>query len=660
VSAAIEFFDYPRRMERLRLLWTLAAFAAMAAPHALHLPPWIMVAAVGLGLWRLAAAWRGWRLPGRYARYGLGIVIFVAVLFTFRTLNGPEAGAGLLLLLSMLKLMEAQGLRDYFLLVVLAYFLGLANFLYDQNIPLALYMLPAVWLTTASLLNATHPDVERGIKASLKNTGRLLLPALPVAAALFLLFPRVPGPLWGIATQKHSGVIGLSTTMTPGDLSQLAESDEVAFRVKFAGAAPPRKQLYWRALVLHDYDGSTWNSGNLPWNRKFAAATHGGIVSYDVTLEPNNLSTLYALDLPLQIPEDTALSSNYEIAARAPVTERKLYHAASYLDSSYGADTPGWMLHRDLVLPGDRNPRTRALAEQWRAAASSSEQVVNDALTMFHEQAFSYTLKPGLLTNSDRVDEFLFGTRRGFCEHYAGAFVILMRAAGIPAHVVIGYQGGEPNPLDDYYVVRQRDAHAWAEVWMPDRGWLRVDPTAAVDPARVEQGLDAALPSDEIPGLLFGDHPWLNGLRNTWDAVNNGWNQWVLAYGPELQEKLFKNVGLDYGNWGQLAIVLAALLILFAMLVSYYLWWQRRPPPPHPVVRDYRRFCVRLAKLGLKREAREGPLDFAERVTRVRPDLEPAVRAITTGYIELRYVEQGDAERFHRLVKTFKPSPAPR
>jgi hypothetical protein len=187
-----------------------------------------------------------------------------------------------------------------------------------------------------------------------------------------------------------------------------------------------------------------------------------------------------------------------------------------------------------------------------------------------------------------------------------------------------------------------------------------VDPTAAVDPARVEQGLDAALPSDEIPGLLFGDHPWLNGLRNTWDAVNNGWNQWVLAYGPELQEKLFKNVGLDYGNWGQLAIVLAALLILFAMLVSYYLWWQRRPPPPHPVVRDYRRFCVRLAKLGLKREAREGPLDFAERVTRVRPDLEPAVRAITTGYIELRYVEQGDAERFHRLVKTFKPSPAPR
>ena len=656
MSVAAASFDYPHQMERHRIVWSVAALTAMAAPQILYLPPWISAVAALLAAWRLTALRRGWRMPGRYTRGGLGLLAFAGIGLTFRTLNGPEAAGALLLLLSLLKLMEAQGLRDYFLLAVLAYFLGLANFLYDQNIPLALYMLPAVWLTTAALLNVAHPDSERGFKASLLASGRLLMPALPVAAILFLLFPRVPGPLWGFASLKHSGVIGLSTSMTPGDIGQLAESDEVAFRVKFAGAAPAQSRLYWRALVLHDYDGSTWSSGNLPWNRKFPANIRGPAVSYDVTLEPNNLSTLYALDLPVQVPDDAGLSTSYEIGTRTPVTERKLYHAVSYLDSSYGADTPGWMLHRDLALSADRDPRTRALAQGWRQSAASPEQVIRDAIAFFHDQGFSYTLKPGLLTSRDRVDEFLFGTRRGFCEHYAGSFVILMRAAGIPAHVVIGYQGGEPNPLDGYYVVRQRDAHAWAEVWLPEQGWVRVDPTAAVDPARVEQGLDAALPSDEIPGLLFNAHPWLNNLRDTWDAVNNGWNQWVLAFGPELQARFFKSVGLDYGNWGQLALVLAVLLVLSGVLISLHLWRQRRPPPPPPVVREYRRFCERLARLGLKRAQHEGPLDYGRRVAAARPDLEHEVMAITGCYIALRYEDGDDPRRLQQLVHAFKPA----
>jgi transglutaminase-like putative cysteine protease len=650
-------FDYERSMERQRLGWSLAALAAMAAPHALHLAVWITACAALLAGWTLAGAWRGWRLPGRYGRYALGVLAFAGVLATFRTLNGAEAGSALLLLLAMLKFMEAQGLRDYFLLMVIAYFLGIANFLYDQTVPLALYMLPAVWLVTVALLNVAHPDPERSFRESARSAARLLLPALPAAAVLFLLFPRISGPLWGFASLKHSGVTGLSSSMSPGDLSQLAQSDDVAFRVKFDGPAPPQNLLYWRALVLHDYDGHTWSTGNVPWQRQLVVNIVGTPIHYAVTLEPNNLSVLYALDLPVKIPDDTALSASYEIGTRAPVTERKLYSATSYTKYDYGSDMPGWMLHRDLTLPHDGNPRARALAQGWHAASVSPAEIVQDALRMFNKQTFSYTLQPGELRGSDRVDQFLFDTRRGFCEHYAGAFVFLMRAAGIPAHVVIGYQGGAVNPLDGYYVVRQREAHAWAEVWLSDKGWVRVDPTAAVDPARVEQGLAASLPEDDLAVSMFDVHPWLGNVRNSWDALNTGWNQWVLAYGPELQERFYKKVGLDYGNWLQLAFVLGAIFFLIMSVYWLYLRWERRPPPLTPVVRDYARFCARLARLGLTRARHEGPLDYAARVRASRPDLDPAVMEITRAYIVLRYADAGDARDFRNKVRDFRPRP---
>jgi len=610
-----------------------------------------------LAFWRVACAWRGWKLPSRKLLMALAIGELVCVLLTYRTINGPEPGAALLLLLATLKLMESKGFRDYFLVIITAYFLGLANFLYDQTVPLALYMIPAIWFTTVALLNVAHPDGERSLRTSARATGRLLLPALPLAAVLFLLFPRISGPLWGFASQKHAGVTGLTTSMTPGDLSQLAQSDDIGFRVKFDGAPPPQNALYWRALVLHDYDGKTWSSGNLPWRRQLDATPRGPAMAYTVTLEPTNLSILYALDLPSKIPEDTALSASYEILARTPVTERKLYSATSYTEYSYGVGVPGWMLHRDLQLPASHDPRARALAQGWRSKGDSSAQIVQDALRMFHDEKFSYTLQPGVLTSDDRVDQFLFDTRLGFCEHYAGAFVYLMRAAGIPAHVVIGYQGGVLNPLDGYVVVRQQEAHAWAEVWLPGQGWTRVDPTGAVDPARVEQGIEASMP-DEVASSFYELHPWFGDIRNSWDALNTGWNQWVLAYGPELQEKFFKKVGLDYGDWLQLALVLGGCIVATLGLFWLYLLWERRRPAAAPVLRDYARFCARLARLGFKREAYEGPLDFGMRVARARPDLERDVLTITDRYIELRYLDEGDSRQFNQLVRAFRPTKA--
>lgn len=642
------------RLERIRLNWVLAALAVMILPHTLHLPVWVTIATAGISGWRLAAAYRGWPLFSRSARIVFALFAFLGVFISFHTLNGPDAGTALLILLAALKLMESRGLRDYFLLLVIALFIGVANFLHDQSIPLALYMIPALWLTVTALLNIVHPDTERRFRGSTRTAARLLLPALPIAVVLFLLFPRVPGPLWGIGLPQQSGVTGLSTSMSPDSLSQLAQSDAVAFRVQFTGPPPPPAKLYWRALVLHDYDGTTWHLGGSPWVLRQQLETRGAPVTYDITLEPNNLHILYGLDLPVQIPDDALLTSDFELATRVPVTERKRYRITSYTDYSYGVGLPDWRRYRDLKLPNHIDPRARALANQWKSSATDAAQIVNAALTMFHKQPFHYTLQPGTLTGDNRIDQFLFDTRRGFCEHYAGAFVFLMRAAGIPAHVVVGYQGGTRNPLDGYYVIRQEDAHAWAEVWLPQRGWVRVDPTAAVDPARVDQGLSAALPANELPGYLFERHPWLSDVRNTWDAVNNGWNQWVLAYGPELQERFFKRIGLHYGDWGELALVLLLLIGTLLAAISLVLWWRHRPATDPLVVRAYARFCRKLAQRGLPRASHEGPLDYARRIGRLRPDLAVEIDAITSLYIDLRYAETGHPEEFKRLIRAFR------
>lgn len=643
------------RLERIRLNWVLIALTVMLLPHVLHLPVWVTLATLGICAWRLGSAYRNWPLFSRNARIVFALFAFLGVYISYHTLNGPDAGTALLIVLAALKLMEAKGLRDYFLLMVIALFVGIANFLHDQSIPLALYMVPALWIAVTALLNVAHPDPDRLIRQSARTAARLLLPALPIAAILFLLFPRVPGPLWGFGIPAQSGITGLSTTMSPGSLSQLAQSDEVAFRVHFLGTPPSAAQMYWRALILHHYDGTTWHLGNEIWRLHGDSEFRGAPVAYDITLEPNNLHALYALDLPSQPPADTVLTSDFELATRFPVTQRKLYHVVSYPDYSYGRNAPSWTRRIDLELPVQIDQRARELASRWKAAASDPAQIVNDALSMFHDQAFRYTLQPGALTGPDRIDQFLFETRRGFCEHYAGAFVFLMRAAGIPAHVVIGYQGGTRNPLNGYYVIRQEEAHAWAEVWLPQRGWIRIDPTAAVDPARVDKGVSGGLPANEVPDYVFDRHPWLNNMRNGWDAINNGWNQWVLAYGPELQAKLFTRIGLNYGNWGELALTLLLSIGGVLTAITLILWWRHRPPPISPAARAYARFCLKLARQGLPRASHEGPLDYAQRVSRLRPDLAESVDTISLLYIDLRYADAGSLQKLLHLVRQFRP-----
>jgi len=480
-----------RQLGRLLLI-----LAACAAPQALHIAPWISGIALLLGMWRYLAAVRGWRLPSRTLRLLLALAGFVGVFASYGSINGVQAGSALLVLMLALKLTETWRRRDCALLAVLGFFLIGAEFLYEQRILTTLYMLPVLWLLTAELLAVTHPGTPLAFRTALTTSGRLLLLAVPLMLIMYLLFPRIPGPLWGIGDARGAGVSGLDDSMTPGSIGELALSDEIAFRVEFAGPPPPPAARYWRALVLHDFDGRSWQT-NWPVRGATPLTPLGGTIRYTITLEPHERNWLFALDLPVSIPPDAVLLSDYALRTPRRLTERRRYSVESALAYRADAVLEDWARRRDLRLPDGFNPRTHALATQWRNQfGDNATAIVQTALAMFRNQPFVYTLQPPLLGRNS-VDEFLFDTQKGFCEHYASSFTVLMRAAGIPARVVTGYQGGEENPFADYFIIRQASAHAWSEVWLEGRGWVRVDPTAAVAPERIERGLQDALPAGE-------------------------------------------------------------------------------------------------------------------------------------------------------------------
>jgi transglutaminase-like putative cysteine protease len=636
----------------------MAALAVVALPQVFHLSPWVTGLSAALGLWRLGNIRRGWPLLGRYARIIAAFAVLVSVWLSYRTLNGPDAGTALLLLLAALKLMEADTPRDYFLLLLIAYFIAIANFLDNQSIALALYTLAALWLITAALLAVSQPEVTLRPRRALAYTARLFLPALPIAALLFVLFPRIPGPLWGLGFDG-SAVSGLANTMQPGSISHLVQSDQAVFRVSFAGPIPPPRQRYWRGLVLHHFDGTVWSRGAPVFQRQPGESKpHGTPIRYTVTLEPNRQRWLFTLKFPAAVPLVARLLSDDTLVSRTPIRKLYRYTVVSRPGHPARPKLDADERRRDLQLPAHADPRARALAKRWQAGAASPRGVIEKALALFHNQPFVYTLNPPAL-GKNSIDAFLFASRRGFCEHYAGAFTFLMRAAGIPARVVVGYQGGEINPLGGYLIVRQADAHAWSEVWLAGQGWVRVDPTAAVAPSRVEDGLAGTLPGGaHSAGFSLGPRSWIRDLQFSWDALDNGWNQWILGYGPALQKRFFSGVGLRYGHWTEVGIVLTlAVLVVMGLVVSYWLW-RARPQPSDPAARLYQRFCRRLARAGLPRAGHEGPLDFGARIARARPELGAEVEAITQRYVALRYEAQAGEQalrEFRRHVAHFKP-----
>jgi len=631
----------------------ILALAIVAAPHALRAPWWLALLTLCMYGLRAVALVHRQALPARWLLFLIAAVAMLGVWVEYRTLFGRVAGIVLLLLFSGLKLLETRSHRDAFAVVFLCYFLMITNFLYTQSISAALAMCLGLGVITATMVGFSAP--QRSLRANIRTAGMLLAHAAPAGLLLFLLFPRIQGPMWGLPQDSQSGVTGLTDTMSPGTLAQLAQSDALAFRAEFTAQIPAPRQRYWRGPVLSDFDGRTWQAGLVHLAEAPSPPRDGATYRYTVLLEPHPRNWLFALESPVRIPPQAKFTSDRHLVSASPVRNRLRYDMVSVADAQPDPREDPIQLRRALRIPSGYNPKARALADEWRRAARDQEEILGRAVDFFRTGRYVYTLEPPLL-GRDSVDEFLFSTRSGFCEHFASAFVFLMRAAGLPARVVTGYQGGDPNPVDGILTVRQSDAHAWADVFVSGRGWLRADPTAAAVPGRVEEGLARSVPGGAGLALLMRpEFEWLRGIRYNWEALVHQWNVRVLGYNPERQREFMSWFGMQSADWRELAAALSAAMGVFTL--SLLAWSLRRWARPDPVQAAWLRFCRKLGARGFARAPHEGPRDYSDRAARNAPAAGAAIRRIGDLYIALRYGKTAAAEEvaeLQRLVRALK------
>jgi transglutaminase-like putative cysteine protease len=620
-----------------RLVWVTGGLTLSVLPHVPHIRAWILLLAAAAAALRIATEVKHWQLLQKWLRSLLAFVALLAVLLDYRTLNGIDAGTALLILMAGMKLLETRTVRDLTVIVFLSYFALFAAFLYNQSLLRLPYMLVTAWLLTVTLMRIHQTTTSMSVREAAGTTAKMFAQSLPLAALLFLLFPRLPGHFWAVVPARGEAMTGLSDEMSPGDVSDLSVSGALAFRAKFDGAMPPPPQRYWRGPVLHDFDGRTWRRPRTPFLQQEVAAG-GPTYQYEVMLEPHQRRWIFALDVPTRWPaRDVIRAADLQLWSERPIATLSSFRLESVTAYSVSGRLPHAMRAADLRLPEGRNPRSIALARSLRERAGSDEAFIAAVLAKFRDEEYFYTLEPPRL-QLNSVDDFLFNTRRGFCEHFASAFTMLARAAGIPARVVTGYQGGEYNPISGYLRILQSDAHAWSEVWLDGRGWVRVDPTAAVAPDRIERGVEAALAEggESLPGFLRRS-PLLSQLRLAWDAANTFWNNQVVAFGEEQQRWLLERFKLGDGGWQQLGIALVLALIAFFAAMSAYLGWRFRPRAKDPLAQIYDQLCRKLAKHGLQRAAHEGPSDYVARVLRARPELAPQLVEARNLYVALRY-----------------------
>jgi transglutaminase-like putative cysteine protease len=654
--------------------WLLLALVAVIMPHILRVPVWITLAVFCLWGYRLLHDHLHWRLPPQWLVTLLAFAAIFGIVTSFGTFAGRRPAIASLIVLLALKLLETRSHREVMILICIGYFLVSTNFFYSQSPGMVVYLIVVVWLLTVSLMHFQHLGDVNGVRLrlDLRQGGLLLAQSLPLMVILFVFFPRFNGALWSVPEDGAAGVTGLSETMSPGQVAQLSTSSAVAFRVDFDGDLPPPEAQYWRGLVLWDYDGYTWRQGEVVPNHPISWYGADALYTYTVTLEPHDKRWLFSLDLPYALVRSGRplpfmhagyyrslgrLTSDLQLRAMRPVSTIRRYTLQSYVQYHTNILSDD-MRQRALQLPASLDVRVPQLAQQWRQTSRGDQDVVRQALNYFRDQNFVYTLSPPAL-HDDPSAEFLFQTRRGYCEHFASSFTLLMRAAGIPARVVVGYQGGEVNPWGNYLTVMQGNAHAWSEVWLAQHGWVRVDPTTMVAPERIERGLEA------LPGLspmptIIRHYAWLYTpwriMRLSWDALHHTWNRWVLHYSAERQLQLMQYLGLGKLTWQGLTMVLAILLCL--TLATVALCMMRQRPPRDRVVLLYQRFCGKLARRGLARRAHEGPFAFAQRVQQQRPELAHQVHLIAYLYSTLRYSQHHrdtDLQRLRHAVRTFRP-----
>lgn len=651
------------RVSYEQLLGIAGCLALALVAHLSSLPLWVPMMIVICGAVRLSLARKGRGPPSTWLLFALGTLAIALLFLRFRTFNGLAAGTALLSLMAGLKLLETKTRRDIYIITLIIYFVSLAALLEGDSFWLLAYLIGVCWVTTATLLRLTSSAPAPDWRRSARYGARVLSQALPLTLVFWLLFPRFAGPLWHIPNDSSSAESGLGDTMSPGDITQLALSDEVAFRVHFEGAAPLPAERYWRGPVMHEFDGHTWRRGPSVAVAAKPLLPQGNAYRYTVMMEPHQHTWIFTLDWPVRWNlEHAGLTSDYTLVQPFPLGRPIDVTATSYPRVQFPDTLSRAARNRDSLPPQD-NPRTLQLAKQLRSEHPEDMDYVRAVLAMFSEQPFYYTLTPPKLGN-DSVDEFLFDTRRGFCGHYASAFAALMRAAGIPSRVVTGYQGGTQNPYGDYWIVRQSDAHAWNEVWIDTRGWVRIDPTSAIAPQRVERGLDEAVTADApLASRWQRNTHWFAGARLRLDALREQWRERILDFDQDSQRKLLVMLRIPEPDGQKLVMVLAAAMIL----VLCWLTWQVRreldPRSSDAATRAYARLCAKLAAAGLPRMAHEGAEAYAARVALRRPDLAAAMSSLCRQYSVLRYSLPSlnvTVGQFEAAVRAFRPRAARR
>lgn len=572
-------------------LFMLGVIGWVVAPMLGELPLWCGAFTGVVILWRGVLAWRGQPLPGKWWRLGLLAFAVAATLISFKTLLGRDAGVTLVVVLLALKTLELRAQRDAFVVFFLSFFLMLTNFFYSQSLLTAAGMLVALLGLLTALVNAHMPVGRPPLWHAARIAGGMTLLGAPIMVALFLLFPRM-APLWGLPGDAMTGRSGLSAEMTVGNIASLALDDSVAMRIAFEGEPPAQSALYFRGPVLSNFDGLRWRPTEgfgLLRGEDAQLKVQGLAVRYQVTLEPNQRPWLLTLDATPTAPDlaqgRARMTAELQWLQDRNATELLRYQATSYPQFSYGPLTLEASLTPYLALPQGFNPRTRALAQELTASAPAGgpwgEALVKAALERLRTGGYVYTLEPGLY-GRDSADEFWFDRKAGFCEHIAASFVILMRAANVPARVVTGYQGGQRNPVDGFWTVRQSDAHAWAEVWLSGQGWVRVDPTSVVAPSRTGTFARLEAPRGALASAILGtvSPRFALNLRATWEAVNNRWNQWVLNYTQASQLNLLKDLGFESPSWEDLIYLLCAIVVTVSLGgVAWSAWGRHRQDP---------------------------------------------------------------------------------
>ena len=654
------------------LLWVCAASAAAILLDASQVAAWITIVALGLIGWRLAAIRRAARLPGGIVRIALGLALVAAVFAQFHTLNGLAPGTAMLMLMATIKLLETRSRRDQYVVIGGALFLLLAACLDRQDLPLLpLYCLEALLCCSALAVVAYQPGTDTkafpapanvpapsGLRTreALALAARTLLYALPLSVLLFLFFPRLPGHFWAVQSADDA-LTGLGDTLTPGSITQLTFSYDIAFRVRFDGRPPAPAERYWRGPVMHEFDGSTWKAG---WYVSGAPQQLDCVsrpYRYRIFLEPTSRHWWLALDTVMGSPSPSVrYTPDYQLIAAQPVSRPLSYSAVSCAQARSLAPLSRAAQLEDTQLPPSLNPRTAALALRLRRHSVSDAAFIQAVLAFLHTGGFTYSLTPPPL-GSNPVDDFLFHTRSGFCGHYASAFVDMMRAAGVPARVVTGYLGGQLNPYDGTFIVRQSDAHAWAEVWLQGRGWTRVDPTSVVAPGRLDHDILDLLPTTvSAPERLVHAWPWLGRALERWEALNGWWNDSVINFNYRSQLDLLAALGFRSPELRDAGWSFAAALLAWLAWVSWQFGTEPRPPPPDRLGRAYGRLCRKLARKGLARAPHQGPLAYAQLIIGLRPDLATRVQPLLEQYAELRFGASSnpDLRSFERAVTHLK------